>query len=422
MLSDPLDELKKSRGHLPTKLELAKRNASEPHPEDLEPDDPSYAQQALGGIAAMARDIPGAEAAQAGTRALFRRQSYKDALSDIRGAEDTASPVVKWGNRIIGGTVAAAAVPAANVVKQGAIVGGLRGFLKADPASLGERATSATKEGSVDALAGKVAEGLGVAGRSIGARTLDRVAQLRRGAMEAADKVNYGKAAAEGNLAAANPTPQVVSNTMDETDIKPYIDIVRGSRTLKNADDATVLREAYKLMSERQGTLANRVVNANDFKAGTQLEKADIGAAKKQVLTAADAVMPSFRPAVYRHAELMREMQAMRAGADATNRIVRGFSGAAKNAEKNAPDAFLESIDAMTPNEARAALEGIFGRLKMSKTALSINPARLFGAPQLASRYGKIGPIVDALDKKAGNSTSSLTRAFGIETAAAGTQ
>lgn len=395
---------------------------------DESPEEASYAQKALGGIASMVKDIPGAEALQAGARSFFRAepsgpstmgfqptkpQPYTEALSEVRGAEDAAPKWVRRANRIIGGTVAAAATPGKSVLAQGAGFGAASGLAKADPMPVGERVMSGGREAVVGALAGKLAQGLGTAGRTIGSRTLDRVAQMRRMIMETADKANYGKAAVEGSLAAANPTPQIVNDVMSETDIRPYIEIVRSSRTLKGADDATVIREAYKLMSERQGTLANRVVNANDFKAGTELEKADIGAAKKRMLAAADGVMPSFRSAVYQHAERMRELQAFRMGADVTNRISRGTSGAAKNVEKNSPDTFMQSIEQMTPAEAKAALQGVLGRLK-ERTGVSVNVLTGFRIPRSVDRINTMAPFIEALDKKAGNATSSLTRALGI--------
>jgi hypothetical protein len=118
---------------------------------------PTYAQQALGGVAAMARDIPGAETAQAGLRSLVRRQPYSEALSDIRGAEDTAPTAVRVGNRLVGTTVATLALPKGlSAMGRGALYGALRGGLEADPESVGTRAVHAAEEGAAGGVLGRL--------------------------------------------------------------------------------------------------------------------------------------------------------------------------------------------------------------------------------------------------------------------------
>jgi hypothetical protein len=419
---DPLEELKKLRAPVqPSKLAIARRNAAKPHPEDLEEDDPSYAQRALGGVAAIARDIPGAEALQATARTVVRgeggradlttpegraafAQSYRESLDEIRKAEESAPAISRVGNRVIGATVAAAVTPGSNVLLQGARYGILSGLLKAEPATVENRLHSAAKEGAVGAAAGAVGEGVGVAGRSLFAKSLGKVGQARRAAMEAADQVNYGKAAHEGELAAANPTPAAVSAALNEPDIKPYAAIVRASRTLKGADDATVLRETYKLMTERQGQLGKRILSTDDYKAGTELEQADIGAGKRILLNAADQVMPSFREAVYSHARQQNNREAFIAAADATNRILKGTTSGGRKLEQSSPEAFQSAIDGMSQEQASAAIQGLLGRLK-SQTGLlgvsSANPFKGFGIPKNASAFAKMIPYLEALDAKA---------------------
>lgn len=278
--------------------ELAKRMSRENanDQEAVDADGPSYAQQALGGIASLARDIPGAEALQAGARALTRGQSYGEARNDIRSAEESAPSVVRNANRVIGGVVGAAALPGSPVV-QGATYGAAGGLLQSDPdAGVGTRAKDAAIGGTVGAVAGKLGDAGTNLGRIVAAKTLGRQALVRKAAMQAADKVAYG--AAEAEAAAAGGTSPAIQSALEQPDIKPFADVIRQSRTHAGSDDATVLREAYKLMSERQGSLASRMVNANDFKAGTSLEKADITGAKQELLNAAEAPTPTGRPAV----------------------------------------------------------------------------------------------------------------------------
>lgn len=408
--SDPLGLLTPSKGHLPTKLELAKRNAAEPHPEDLEDADPSYAQQALGGIASLAHNIPGAEAVQAGVRSVARGQPYTEALSDIRGAENSANPWVRRYNNLAGGTVAALATPGKTAFQQGAAYGGAEGLLSADPQSAKARVVNAAKDAAITGVGGKLLGELAPnAARVIAAKTLGKTALARTGAMETADAAAYGKAASEG----VGTTDPAVTATLNHPTVKPYAAEIRNSPVFQGADDATVLREAYKLMTEKQQTLAQRVINSSDYKAGSQLEKTEIQQGKRQLLDAADNVMPSFRPAVYGHATAKGELDAFRQASDATNRIVRGANVAGRKLAQNSPEAFNASIVKMKQDEAKAALEGVLGRLK-GRTGMNANPLKLFGVPKSVSGVNKMAPYINALDQQAGNTGGTLRRALGV--------
>lgn len=135
--------------------------------EMAEAETPSYASQALGGIASLARDIPGAEAAQAGSRSLVRTalakaglpvqaESYGEARRAIRGAEDSAPSFVRNYNRIAGGALAAAGIPGAPVL-QGARYGMSEALLQSDPdANVEERLHDATAQGAAGAAFGAI--------------------------------------------------------------------------------------------------------------------------------------------------------------------------------------------------------------------------------------------------------------------------
>lgn len=170
---------------------------------------PSYVSQATGGVASLLRNTP-VEALQVLTRsaasgdvAAVKRllgdkdaqgQSYSEAFSDIRGGEETAHPVVRHGNSIIGGVVAGSALPGSLPV-QGALYGAATGALQADPdADLADRAIDATVGGVVGAAAGALpAVGRWVGGRAglgvdIGLAAVGRPGRLvRRGAAALAD-------------------------------------------------------------------------------------------------------------------------------------------------------------------------------------------------------------------------------------------
>ena len=125
---------------------------------------PTYGTQVAGGIASLARDIPGAEAVQAGARSLVRGQPYQTALQDIRGAEDD-SPV-SGANRLIGGTIGALATPGSPMLS-GARFGIASGLLGADPATVETRLHDAAAKGVLGAAAGKIGEVVGTAGRAL---------------------------------------------------------------------------------------------------------------------------------------------------------------------------------------------------------------------------------------------------------------
>lgn len=94
--------------------------------------EPGVGTKVLGTLASLGRDIPGVEAAQAGIRSLIRRQPYREALADIRGAEDAAPTVATLPARLAGFGLASAALPGSAAMK-GAQVGALTGALSSDP-------------------------------------------------------------------------------------------------------------------------------------------------------------------------------------------------------------------------------------------------------------------------------------------------
>lgn len=122
---------------------------------DPAPIEPGAIDKVLGVIASTGRDIPGVEAAQAGVRSLVRRQSYREALSDIRGAEDAAPIAATLPARLAGSALATAVLPGGAAAK-GAQFGGLTGALSSDPNSgIESRAIGAGVGAATGALAGR---------------------------------------------------------------------------------------------------------------------------------------------------------------------------------------------------------------------------------------------------------------------------
>lgn len=423
--------------HNPTKLEIAKRNASMPHPEDMEDPEPSYAQKALGGLASLGKNIPGVEAAQAGARSFFQAkpsgasrfgfvptksdESYTDALSNIRQGESSSGAVGKM-NSVIGGTVAAAATPGKTAFQQGALFGGAGGLLGADPQSAGDRVWNTAKGAAIGGTTGKVLGELAPnVARVIAAKTLGKNVLQRSTAMDAADAVNFSKAKGEGDLAAASPTPPAVSSALADTDVRPYVNVVRASGLFQNADDPTVLREAYKLMGEKERMLGSRIVGSDDYKAGSELERNEIIQGKRQLAQAAEPIMPSFGPANLAHAQAEGGLDAVKAGADATGRILSGASIPGKKIAANSREQFIASILEKNKTEAEATRQGVLGQIqaRTGRTGITTpNPIKGFGLPSSAWQVNKMAPELNALDQQAGQTGTwygnRLRRGLGI--------
>lgn len=127
-------------------------------------DDSTGAVRALGTVASLARDIPGAEAAQAGARAGVRTglsrlglpvmpEGYREALANIRGAGAAAPAYTRIPARLAGGVTAGIAIPGGPAL-QGARYGMLAALGNAEPASAEDRLQGAAAGMAVGALAG----------------------------------------------------------------------------------------------------------------------------------------------------------------------------------------------------------------------------------------------------------------------------
>lgn len=203
--------------------------------------EPGTGTQLLGTAASLARDIPGAEAAQAGLAAVVNRKPYREALRDIHDAEESAGAAGTIA-RIAGGGLAAAAIPGGPALS-GARYGVLNGLLQANPdADLKERLHDATIEGGVGAAAGAIAPRVVNAIRAARAPSREVVRLASKNAMRAADETAYGIAAREG---AANSTvheaaaPQRLLTVRDEAG--------RLRRNLSGVSDEALQKESARL-------------------------------------------------------------------------------------------------------------------------------------------------------------------------------
>lgn len=233
--------------------------------------EPGVGSKILGTIASTVRDIPGVEAAQAGIRSVVRGQSYRDALSDIHGAEDAAPKVATIPARIAGGTLAALTLPG-GAIRQGASYGALSGALQSNPdAGVTERAGSAL----VDAALGGT---VGAIGSGVNAIRTAPAGALRNAAGELMPR-NIQRAAKTWRTlrAAASPTPKTLPNGLPEAvgdfveppaigikplrathvqqDLRPSIGLLEGSG-FKNVTEAAKHQPTEPLIFRRAATAA----------------------------------------------------------------------------------------------------------------------------------------------------------------------
>jgi hypothetical protein len=158
-------------------------------PDTPPPIDYGISGKALGAAASLVRDIPGVEAAQAGIRAAIDAPTwadlkpsnfgahYREALSDIRGAEDAAPAVATVPARLLGAGLSTAALPGGASLK-GAQFGALSGALSSDPntglASRGIQAgVGAAAGAALPSVLSKVGQKTGIT--SGGSRILDAI-------------------------------------------------------------------------------------------------------------------------------------------------------------------------------------------------------------------------------------------------------
>lgn len=122
--------------------------------------------------------------------------------------------------------------------------------------------------------------------RIAAATPVDEHALAQSKATEAATRANYGQAAAEGE--AAGGTSPALQSALSHPTVKQYVEMVRESPRFKNADDATVAREAYKQISRQRRGLIKRSNGPNGYDAKADLEAGDLADAA-QVLKSATA-------------------------------------------------------------------------------------------------------------------------------------
>lgn len=229
-------------------------------------------------LGAVGEALQAAKAAKSGAAlvdALKAAKAAKAGVSLVPMAAENAPTAVKAGRAI------------ADAALQSGVAGSIEGLDDTSAEGIRNAAQrglfSAVMGGAIAPVAGRVAQGAArLTGRVRGMPRLDRKAFELEDAMAAADAMNYGKAAGE-----ASSTPPI-REVLESKTVAPYAAMIRNSETFQNADDATVLMEAYKLMSQAQRRAGKSIEGSPEFFADLELKNADIGKAKERMLAAAE--------------------------------------------------------------------------------------------------------------------------------------
>lgn len=347
---------------------------------------PLVAAQAFPG-AELFESAMGSLGSQFTDKPMSIRES-RDALRSVTDNIPTPIKVAVQAPGIIRGGAALGAVKALrSPMAAGAAIGAADQVLSADDMSAGERAFRTGLGAAGGAAIGGLIDAGTTAARALKTKGTGANAIARQSAMQAADRVNYGAAAAEG-MAAANTTP--IATVLQSPDIKPFADMVRQSRKYSGAHETTILRETYKLMSKQQGGLS-RQLKEQGFDAAKQLQHDNIGLAKDELLRAADQVMPSFRKAVEAHAKMAGEIDAIEIGAKAARRA--GGAPATARLRTQSQEALEGVIRKMPAGQREAAIEGILGDVK-KRIRPNANPISGFGAFAAVHRPARIAAML----------------------------
>lgn len=393
-------------------------------------------QRGAGAVLGDAQAIPGVEAGEAALGALGSHipgltpaggpLTYAASLAALREQTNQIPAAARVAGQVATGALAFGGLP--NAVKtalspaaSGAIAGGLQGALGADQETPGQRVWETAKDAALGALTGKALDLGATAVRAKMAPTPGENALARQEAIKQASGTAYGQAAIEGQQAVMNNDPALakLNAALDDPLVKPYADAVRSSSDYANADAPTVAQKAYQLMSERQRMLGSRAMSdPTNFKAGTSLDLGDIQNAKAALLNGTDEVMPSFRSAIQQHAQMTGENAAFRTGVDAAKRTASGTQVAGKKLTTLSPEAIQQQLQAMTPEQAKAALEGVLGRTGENLGKLIphpttiLNPLTGFGIPRSIGASNALMSLIRGADQAAGSSVGPNLQAI----------
>lgn len=365
-------------------------------------------------IAAVTKDIPGAEAAQAGVRSFARGQSYEDALGDVRAGYEGLNKAARVPLRVVGGGIGAAALPIASPAVAGATYGGLMNLLDADPQTTGQRALNTGIGATVGGALGKIGD---VATTAIRGRMAPRIqdTMARLDAARAAKAAPlYDEALTQG---VGNTSTPEIQALLQEPDIAPIVDQLLQTRNFRGLapDDPIVLDAVYKALSDQSKTIGKQLAAADPSKPNIgRFAAENIAGAKSQFLDAVsgglNAPMPAYRPAVQAFAEGSRAIDAAKRGYQAM-RTASSAGGAPDALLRNSPDALNAFLGRRGPDVAPEAVEGALGFVRRSMESAGptglVNPLRT----QARNALFKGGDLLRAIEGTAATEAAEpLTR------------
>ena len=252
------------------------------------------------------------------------------------------------------------------------------------------------------AVARKAKDAVSAATRVIRAKPLGKTAFELNDAMRAADDALYGAVAQEAGGAGTSPAIQAV---LTSKTVKPFADAVRSSETFAAANDATVLTEAYKLMSGAARKTGKQIEGTAEFLAEAELKRSDIGKAKGRMMAAATPTLPTFPQAVETHRVAAQNYDVFTKTADAIRRVLEGTSIKGKKLLLDSPEALARNIERMTPSQAEQALSAVLGRAR-EVVRLTSNPVGKFGIVSSTAHAIRapfqIAPYVELLERQMG--------------------
>jgi len=332
----------------------------------------------LGAITALGRDIPGVEALQAGARAgastLGERlglpvegQSYGEALGDIRSAQAEVNPVSRVGLRMIGGGLAAGALPGSQAA-QGAKYGGLLNLLDAEPdKTFGERLLTGAVGAGLGGAFGKVTD---VGGTMFRARRNPGYEELSAGLQNqrtAATRPLYAQAEREGFQNMTTPITPELDAALNEPDIARIVKMLQQNREFRDmpVNDPRFLSEISQALTDaqRRALMPTAADNLTDVAAR------NYGAAKQQfgeAVSGPRGPMPTFGGANAEYAAQSGLQDAMARGADAMSlgaRSGNALSSLEALAERG-PRSLLEYLKTASPQARELAVSGAEAALK----------------------------------------------------------
>lgn len=335
-------------------------------------------------LANIAKDIPGAEAAQAGARALARGQSYREALGDVRQATEALPTAVRTGTRMAGAALAGVAMPGSTAARQAALYGALSGVTEASPdLDVRERLV---RGGLSAALGGGVAKTLQAAGAGIrGFFAPSTSAQLLQ--QQATRNVTAGPLYEELRGMGTLPRTGLLQDILDLPVVKQAVRRVRQSDpNLRNAPDtdAALLSEVY----QRIGKRAFREKFGSLVEARQQLFVAINDAAAEKVATTGTGTF------------FQDPVRTFRAGSELMGATMRGAKALARTGQEagaqsqkallsESPEALAEWAKTATPAQRQAAIRGILGDALPS--GRFPNPLRLSRAGTLVEMLERAG-------------------------------